>query len=346
MKIVHTADLHLKQGFPARLEVLGQLLEQAAANGAELFVIAGDLFDSDYDADALRKEVRSLFAARRFQIAIVPGNHDEHSYSAQTDYGGNVILFHQLPHQVVSIGGMRVGGIPFQSRRFDECRRGLPPDLDLLVTHGTLCDASFLAVVADDERFDYLPIEPSALDGIARCVLLGHIHSRSFERVYGTTRVIYPGSPLALSTKNVEPRCYYQIDLTAEGVAARAVEITAAPYWQRRSFVVIPEGESAVRQEVAAYLESLDVRRILPFIELRGYTSMGDRDWGAFTKELEGLGASFQDFRLEQAEVGSWQRIAGEPLVQAFVARSAEFDAAVRVKMLQIMFPLFSRIFQ
>jgi DNA repair protein SbcD/Mre11 len=90
IRLLHTADLHLGMKFTgrypagvreqlvrARFEILGNLVEIANAQGADLFVIAGDLF---HDQNAARRDIRAAaetlghFAGR--VILVLPGNHD------------------------------------------------------------------------------------------------------------------------------------------------------------------------------------------------------------------------------------------------------------------------------
>jgi exonuclease SbcD len=90
IRILHTADLHLGMKFTgrypagvrdrlvrARFETLGTLVENANAQGVDLFVIAGDLF---HDQNVARRDVRAAaetlgrFTGRL--VLVLPGNHD------------------------------------------------------------------------------------------------------------------------------------------------------------------------------------------------------------------------------------------------------------------------------
>lgn len=90
LRILHTADLHLGMKFTgryppgvrerlvkARFETLGTLVETANAAGADLFVIAGDLF---HDQNVARRDIRvTAETLERFTgrlILVLPGNHD------------------------------------------------------------------------------------------------------------------------------------------------------------------------------------------------------------------------------------------------------------------------------
>jgi len=45
MKILHTADVHLREVGDKRWEALQKLIEAAKKEGAEILAISGDLFD-------------------------------------------------------------------------------------------------------------------------------------------------------------------------------------------------------------------------------------------------------------------------------------------------------------
>jgi DNA repair protein SbcD/Mre11 len=90
IRILHTADLHLGMKFTgrhpagvrerlvrARFETLGTLVETANDQGADLLVIAGDLF---HDQNVARRDIRAAakalghFSGR--VVLVLPGNHD------------------------------------------------------------------------------------------------------------------------------------------------------------------------------------------------------------------------------------------------------------------------------
>lgn len=91
IKIFHTADLHIGMKFrdskynddvrekliEARFSVLGKMIQTANEQKCELFVIAGDLFDSKRVAKKDRKKVASFLNAFDGEaILFLPGNHD------------------------------------------------------------------------------------------------------------------------------------------------------------------------------------------------------------------------------------------------------------------------------
>ena len=74
MRVAITADLHLRETHPERLESFEILIDQLLSQGIRILIIAGDLFDS---TDRSYAQIDSL--AGRFphlHLLIIPGNHD------------------------------------------------------------------------------------------------------------------------------------------------------------------------------------------------------------------------------------------------------------------------------
>ncbi len=89
LKILHTADLHIGLKFmrgydpgvrekliQARFDTLARLVDLANQKTCDLFVIAGDLFDSTHvgKKDILR--VERIINDFEGMVAVLPGNHD------------------------------------------------------------------------------------------------------------------------------------------------------------------------------------------------------------------------------------------------------------------------------
>jgi DNA repair exonuclease SbcCD nuclease subunit len=207
MKFLHTADLHIKKGEKNRIEILQWLINKAEAMQVDFFIIAGDLFESDTDAIILRQEIKSIFRASSCKFLIIPGNHDLKSYSHDYDYGDNVIQLIETPFEIIELNNLKVCGVPYQNKRFSECIKNIPENIDILTAHGTLYDESFIFSMLDDKETKYMPIYPANLENIARYVAMGHLHSKSIEKRYKNTHVVYPGSPIALDTKCIDKSC-------------------------------------------------------------------------------------------------------------------------------------------
>ena len=87
-KVLHAADFHLDSAFrslpeeQARLrrqesrELPGRLVDWANDHGAQLMLLAGDLFDSDRLFSQTAQMLAQALARFRGTVVIAPGNHD------------------------------------------------------------------------------------------------------------------------------------------------------------------------------------------------------------------------------------------------------------------------------
>ena len=74
MRVAVTADLHLRESNPERLENLEVLVRQLVSAGVRRLIIAGDLFDG---ADRSYARFDALAgAAPDIRFTMIAGNHD------------------------------------------------------------------------------------------------------------------------------------------------------------------------------------------------------------------------------------------------------------------------------
>ena len=87
MKILHSADWHLDSPFTghsgnaltalrqAQLALPGQIAALCRAEGCDLLLLSGDLFDGNHTAESLHSLMQAL-AEVSVPVCISPGNHD------------------------------------------------------------------------------------------------------------------------------------------------------------------------------------------------------------------------------------------------------------------------------
>ena len=80
MRILHTADIHLQEYDDEKWQALHQLIKIGKKEQVDVFLISGDLFDKDINAESLRPKIRDLFSNNGFKVLIIPGNHDTASF--------------------------------------------------------------------------------------------------------------------------------------------------------------------------------------------------------------------------------------------------------------------------
>lgn len=342
MKFLHTADLHLQKGSDKRIKVLQWLISKADEMRADYFIIAGDLFDSDTDAPILRPKLKALFESARVQFLIIPGNHDTKSFSHEYDYGSNVAQFVTTPFEIRECSGIKVCAIPYQDKKFSECIKGLPPEIDILIAHGTLYDSSFIYSMLDDEETKYMPIFPANLENRARYVALGHLHSRCVEKHYKKTRVVYPGSPIALDTKCDEERVFSFVTVNEKQVTVDFITVEGSPYWLKKELFIFPGNEEEKMGELSSFLNKLDGTKVMPNVVVNGYIAQKDRDFEKHINTIEqSFKEKFSDLNIEN-NVRAWDTIIEDRVVQNFVRKTEGLDDELRSKIHEIIFPIFS----
>ena len=203
VKILHAADFHLDSAFVAlseeqarqrrqeSRETMERLVDYANDHGAQLMLLAGDLFDGDNVYSQTGEMLCT--ALRRFtgQVVIAPGNHD--SYQVKSAYArialpDNVHVFTGAEQESISFPqyGCTVYGAAFVGEEAPAWQgfRVTGDEVAIGVLHGEV----------SGKDSPYRPISPnsiakSGLDYLA----LGHIHQYSGVQTAGRTAWAYSG---------------------------------------------------------------------------------------------------------------------------------------------------------
>lgn len=208
--ILHSADFHLDAPFAAlpperaaarrgeQRALLDKLADTARERGADLVLLAGDLWDS---AQTYYETAQALAAAlRRMEIPvfIAPGNHDYYdsrSLYATMSWPENVYIFTSEEMTAVPIPSLNcvVHGSAFTgTMRQNPPLQGfsVPDDgmLHLMVLHGDIGGRV-------KSRGANIGTEEIARTGLTY-LALGHIHAPSGLQKAGGTYWAYPGCPL------------------------------------------------------------------------------------------------------------------------------------------------------
>ena len=206
LRFLHMADLHLcspLSSLPARvaagvrsrqITALKGLLTAAVDRGAQMILMAGDVFDTPTPA---REEARLFFeivSALPVPVVVAPGNHDffvKDGVWAREPLPKNLYVFRDggLCYFDFPALGAAVYGYAFTGERGSAPDLGratdLPPDrISLLLAHGDLTSP----------LSPYAPIGAGQLE---RCgfayAALGHIHNPQPPCRYGDTTAAYSG---------------------------------------------------------------------------------------------------------------------------------------------------------
>ena len=82
IRIVHSSDLHVDDGYTARAwggdgnAPLAAVLEAARAAAADIVLLTGDVFEHNRLADDILARTRMLLAGAGVPVVLLPGNHD------------------------------------------------------------------------------------------------------------------------------------------------------------------------------------------------------------------------------------------------------------------------------
>jgi len=211
MKILHTADIHLREYEDDRWKTLQKLIETGKKEKVEIFVISGDLFDKGANAENLRPKIRNIFSHNGFKIVLIPGNHDCNSYKSGMFFGEDTTILSDLniPFEFKDI---RIWGMPFEAIegkniliKLHSLANKLTPDKkNILLYHGELLDAFFSRRDFGDEGEErYMPAKLSYFKDLnIDYVLAGHFHSKfDMWKLENGGYFVYPGSPISITKR-------------------------------------------------------------------------------------------------------------------------------------------------
>ncbi|ACB84481.1 metallophosphoesterase family protein [Natranaerobius thermophilus] len=194
LRILHTADIHLKTGCDERWRALEELIARGQKEDIDLLIICGDLFDSSQDAVNLYNYLRSLFTNTGYRIVILPGNHDLDVYQEGLYFGEDVSIIKDVNKPLVlEEHDTVIWGLPFSES--DELnvlkqmkavsRQADSNKYNILLFHGELLETYYSGSDFGDEGTgSYMPVKKSNLTGLNFDYILGgHFHTnfRLFE---------------------------------------------------------------------------------------------------------------------------------------------------------------------
>ncbi len=209
MRFLHTSDIHIG----AKQEIAGdisttfsKIVNVAISEDIHLFLIAGDLFDTNKPSRKNKKFVQEQFkklADSGIYVCIIPGNHDLELGNPE-GLGGE---FEEMPNVSVFTRDKGVGRFNYESLNTVVYGKAYNPDTPsesamvqaenddafrVVMAHGS--------VLGQAREVNY-PIKPEHIEqSNAHYVALGDWHSLRNES-RGDVIAYYPGSPEMLSTK-------------------------------------------------------------------------------------------------------------------------------------------------
>ena len=322
VKLLHTADLHLNADRPETVEALEVVLAEASKHEVDIVTIAGDLFDSQAAADALRPQLRPLFSDNPFEIVAIPGNHDEEVYRENLQFGEDLTILVDQPLSTYQVNDLEIVGVPFTATMDDALfgtllETGSPETHQCLLLHCTL-DLGFYAHEAGEEDASYFPVSQATLEAFDfEYILAGHIHSREREVPLGNgARFIYPGSPVSHSWKERGKRTAILVDTAVHSV--RSVELETF-YYDAYERTIRPGEERVVLEEINEWVQARTGHPCELRVEVDGYI---DIDEQTFDDRLHAVTPEIAT----QNQTRTVSEVLAHPLYERFTESLAERD--------------------
>lgn len=222
MKLIHTADLHLKKSFnninfdkKTRQEDLWITFENIvrASNDVDFLLLCGDLFEREFFSLSDFKRFFQTLESTRAKVLICFGNHDyvmDKEIFKIVDIPENVYIFGNKL-DFFEFGDTRFYG--FSWDRDSDPEINLKIELDdnftnILMMHGSYEDM--------DKYFSFSKESVEDYD----FVFLGHIHKSSEP----AKNVYYPGSPEGLSFSETGKRTYNLVNIVDKNIFVEKIK--------------------------------------------------------------------------------------------------------------------------
>lgn len=206
IKILHSADWHLDAPMsghsPEQTEFLRReqkkvpekILKLCKAEGCDLLLLAGDLFDGNPSAETVRT-VQAVLSQAEIPVFISPGNHDYITAGSPYEAEGwpdNVHIFKNPKIEAVTLPDLdcKIYGAGYTSMDCPALLKGFQAAGDEMWHIGVLHGE------AEMSGSSYCPISREQIRSSALSYLaLGHIHKGSSIRT-GETLCAWPGCPM------------------------------------------------------------------------------------------------------------------------------------------------------
>lgn len=344
MKILHTADVHLRDDDPNTIDAIEEIIETAEREEVDLLTIGGDLFDTPEDAESLRPQLRTLFSDIPFDIIGIPGNHDAEVYDENLQFGSDIKTLVQDPFESRRYGDTEIVGVPYSSSLTEELYSELVEKSEedrkqILLLHCTL-DIGFKSSGFGEEEGEYFPVTKSVLSDLGYdYVLAGHIHST--DRVVPLEsggKFVYPGSPVSHSTKETGQRKAVLVDTSEDDVTSIPLDTF---YYDEFVETVRPGEEAQVIERISRWGEQHDGRNCELSVEIDGFIEIDEGEFSEHVRDAAGSADVTNEARLVD-------QVLDHPLYNRFEDKleereDIEDEQVVRERVIEVMSQLLSR---
>ena len=331
MKVLHTADIHLKELDDERWLALSKLIEIGKKQKVELFVISGDLFDKNIDSEKLRPKIRKLFSGNGFKVIIIPGNHDKDSYKSGMYFGSETVLLNEFG-SCIDHKSVRIIGLPFEELNEEEVlgriqalKEKLSTDKkNIIVCHGELLDVYFSRRDFGDEGdARYMPFKLSYFSDLnVNYILAGHFHTKFDVRILENGGYfVYPGSPISITRRETKQR---KVNIFEIGKEPKEF-LLDTPYFDEINIELDPFGKKKSLAIIKKQIEGLP-SNAKPIINIKGYFngSKENTDEERLIKDIEKI--TPRNAELSPPEIKDVKSILEDDLFNGFQKKLEERD--------------------
>ena len=331
MKILHTADIHLREYEDDRWETLQKLIETGRKEKVEIFVISGDLFDKDANAENLRPKIRNRFSRNGFKIVLIPGNHDCSSYKSGMFFGEDTTILNDL-NTPFELKDIRIWGLPFETMeekniliKLHSLANKLTPDKkNILLYHGELLDAFFSRRDFGDEGEErYMPAKLSYFKDLnIDYVLAGHFHSKfDMWTLENGGYFVYPGSPISITKREKGKR---KVNIFEVGKPPEE-QLLNTPYFEEVVIEFDPYGNKKPLEMVKAIMNKIQPEAQVILI-IKGYINSKEMEISESEMVSQIKEMIDEKYIEEQYEFKDIQTILEDDLFKKFIGKLRESD--------------------
>lgn len=343
MKLLLTADLHLRSGQPERKEALERIITRCEEQDVDYLLIAGDMFDANVDVEDIKPEVRELFSDNDFQTFVIPGNHDRTAFREEDYFGDDIEILRKEPFTQRTIGNVNLVAVPYFESDFEDLVEDLADaqqdDLtNILLLHCTLAGAEGTAFGTESR---YLPVKPEhLLQTQFDYVFAGHIHSSPTKRVIGNDTIfLYPGSPASVTKTETGQRGVWLLDTDTD----QLTKLDLNTFHYDTIELDLSPGEADDQLDtLRTRLADKDLDNTHLIVNATGFIEKGET---AFFNELQEIVTEANPAKhdIDRTEVKSVQSIIQTDLYQKFTDKLQERDDINQHQVERIALEAYSR---
>lgn len=298
IKLLHTADLHLGCFFPSlcekgkehRLQLLNtfdKIIELAISENVSVFLIAGDLFDTNRVPGTIIARVLVAFkrlGAKGISVCILPGTHDpfnDESIYRFVDFGDNVKVFTpKTKSHIFNDLNLTIYGNSHSLSRTDQ-----NPLKGLVINRETqfhVCMAHCSIKIPGRVDHDNMLLEQNEIGSLGfQYLALGHWHSLA-EYSNAGTKAYYSGSPEPVSMDQKGSGNIIVVEIDQNDVRAKPIKVGQRFF----ASLTLDVGPIASVSEIISAIEAKSDRNLILQVILEGLASV-DLDVDALRLETE-----------------------------------------------------------